>query len=239
MAASSTDLFIRKRYRLMKWLAPLVAPLPLPLDILLRLSGSDKERQGGHHYGQTYRRLFSPMKYHRLTLLEIGVGAGESLAVWQCYFPYAKIVAGDIQNLRHLATRRARVHMLDQGSANDLSTLASEEGPFDIIIDDGSHINAHQILSFKTLFAHLSSGGIYVIEDVQTSYWPEYGGKPVNQQDLSTCMGYFTELAKYLNYAEFRSREGVDSESADLGKAIDYIFFQHNLIVIRKLLELA
>jgi demethylmacrocin O-methyltransferase len=95
-------------------------------------------------------------------------------------------------------------------------------------------MNSHQIFSFKYLIAHLKTGGIYVIEDVQTSYWSEFGGEPVHKQNLSTCVGYFTELAKYLNFPEFRNSDGVDAELTALAKMVESILFQHNLIIIHK-----
>jgi hypothetical protein len=230
----------QKRYKLMKWLSPFIAPLPLGLSAVLRVSGSDKENPGGHHYGSTYHRIFRGMKYRRLTLLEIGVGGhdsclgGESLAAWRCYFPFGKIVGCDIEDKRQLGGGRVRIHVIDQSCASDLARLASQEGPFDIIIDDGSHVNSHQIYSFKNLFAHLKDRGVYVIEDTQTSYWPEFGGKPVDQQSLTTTMGYFTELAKYLNYSEFRTEEDVDTDMINLARKIRSLSFEHNLIIVHK-----
>jgi hypothetical protein len=44
-------------------------------------------------------------------------------------------------------------------------------GPPDIILDDGSLIAAHQTASFRTLFPLLKDGGLYIIEDLHTSYW--------------------------------------------------------------------
>jgi hypothetical protein len=237
MSASDQALPIRKRYKLMKWLSPFIALLPLSLETVLRMSGSDKERQGVHHYGPTYQRLFYRMKYQHLTLLEIGIGGydklagGESLAAWRCYFPFGKIVGCDIQDKRQLGGGRVHIRVLDQSSATDLARLAAQDGPFDIIIDDGSHVNMHQIFSFENLFPHVNEGGIYVIEDTQTSYWPQYGGKPVDQQTLSTAMGYFTELAKYLNWTEFRTKEG-DADMINLAKTITSIYFEHNLIIV-------
>jgi Methyltransferase domain len=234
------NIFRHKRYQLMKWLSPFIAPLPLHLSMVLRVSGSDKENPGGHHYGSTYHQIFRGMKYRRLTLLEIGIGGndrylgGESLGAWRCYFPFGNIIGCDIEDKRQLAGGRVRVHVIDQSSASDLSRLASQEGPFDIIIGDGSHVNAHQIFSFKNLFAHLKDRGIYVVEDTQTSYWPEFGGKPVNQQTLTTTMGYFTELAKYLNYPEFRTEGDVDADMINLAKTIRSISFEHNLIIVHK-----
>ncbi len=50
------------------------------------------------------------------------------------------------------------------------------ETRFDIIIDDGSHHSNDVIASFDILFERLKPGGIYVVEDLHTSYWPAFGG---------------------------------------------------------------
>ena len=66
---------------------------------------------------------------------------------------------------------RVHIHVVDQeSSADDLAILSGKEGPFDVIIDDGSHINAHQIFTFENLFSELKAGGLYIIEDTLTSY---------------------------------------------------------------------
>jgi hypothetical protein len=54
--------------------------------------------------------------------------------------------------------------------------MSQKYGPFDMIIDDGSHLSPDVIYSFENLFGHVKSGGVYVIEDICTSYWPHYGG---------------------------------------------------------------
>ena len=54
---------------------------------------------------------------------------------------------------------------------------ASTGGPYDVIIDDGSHHPAHQLASFRFLFLRgLAAGGTYVIEDTETSYWEHSEG---------------------------------------------------------------
>ena len=83
----------------------------------------------------------------------------------------------------------------------------------------------------------MKDGGIYVIEDTHTSYRPEWGGKPVNQQTLSTAMGYYTELAKYLNYLE-SSTEEADADMISPAKTIGSIYFEHNLIILHKRISL-
>jgi 8-demethyl-8-alpha-L-rhamnosyltetracenomycin-C 2'-O-methyltransferase len=199
----------------------------------LWLSGSDKEHEDGHHYGGTYQRVFRPWKYRRLRLLEIGVAGGCSLIAWRCYFPFARIVGCDIVD-RERSGGGLHIHIADQSSAADLARINSEEGPFDIVIDDGSHINRHQIFSFEQLFPLLAPGGIYVIEDTQTSYWPDFGGASVDQQSRDTAMGYFTELARYLNYPELRGGEMGDHDMLARAKSVSSIYFEHNLMILRK-----
>ena len=40
----------------------------------------------------------------------------------------------------------------------------------DIIIDDGSHVDDDQAISFKALWPHLEPGGVYLIEDCHDHY---------------------------------------------------------------------
>jgi demethylmacrocin O-methyltransferase len=227
---------VSKRFRAMALAAPIVAILPLGLKRILRFARSDKE--GEHSYGAAYDRFFRRLKYKRITLLEIGIGGydhysgGSSLAAWQWYFPFGKIIGCDIHDKRELARGRIRVHVIDQSSSTDLVDLSAQEGPFDIIIDDGSHVNSHQIFTFQHLIDSLKPGGIYVIEDTQTSYWPEYGGKPPIEQSRETAVGYFSELANYLNYREFKSP--ADEAFVDIARSFESIYFEHNLIVLTK-----
>ena len=86
------------------------------------------------------------------------------------------IYAIDIEDKRYHEDRRIKIF---QGSQNDsafLEKIALKIGQIHVIIDDGSHINEHAITSFRTLFPYLADGGIYVIEDINTSYYPDYGG---------------------------------------------------------------
>jgi hypothetical protein len=235
------------RYRCHGVIASLLSFLPIPLWRLLRWARSDKEEPGGHSYGRTYHALFNHLKYRRIKLLEIGIGGydfelgGGSLLAWQAFFPFGTIVACDIEPKAMLAGRRRHIFRTDQSSAADLAILAEREGPFDIIIVDGSHLSAHQIFTFHELFSMLRPDGIYVIEDVQTSYWPgsvggtEWGGAMIDAPEFAkTCVGYFGDLAKYINYAEFVSSQHYDPMKVELAKQIRSVIFEHNLIIVVK-----
>src|SRR6266487_2878970 len=169
------------RYRLFYLASFLVCFFPIPLAFLLRVCLSDKHQSFEHGYGHTYDALFWRFKYRPIKLLEIGIGGygkrlgGESLNAWQAYFPFATIIGCDIRNKTQLSAFRTKIYVLDQSSKAQLEELRDKERAFDIIIDDGSHLSSHQICTFETLFGALKSGGIYIIEDVQTSYW-SHGG---------------------------------------------------------------
>src|SRR5262249_15277228 len=87
----------------------------------------------------------------------------------------------------------------DQSSKVQLDELCEKETAFDIIIDDGSHLSAHQVCAFETLIGALNSGGLYIIEDVQTSFWSHSGwdGAPISDPRFDgTCVGYFLRPSK-------------------------------------------
>jgi len=122
-------------------------------------------------------------KYKRINLLEIGVGGyedpysgGESLRMWKKFFPFGKIFSLDIYDKSSLQENRIQIFKGSQVDKDFLEKVTAEIGEINVIIDDGSHINKHVIETFKLLFPKLKDGGIYVIEDMQTSYWKDFGG---------------------------------------------------------------
>ena len=126
-------------------------------------------------------------------LLEIGVDKGGSLELWRQYFgEKAEIHGIDINpEAAELAPPDSTVHIGSQADGDFLISVSDEHGPFDIVIDDGSHIMEHQKLSFETLYPRLNTQAIYICEDAFTSYWPEYGGG-------CGAEGTFMEYAKNL-----------------------------------------
>ena len=234
-------------YRAAQLHAVLTGFLPVSLVTLFHRYGTDKEQVLGHSYGASYDRWLRPLRYQRIRMLEIGIGGytssfgGRSLLAWRAYFPFAIIVGCDLRSKLQLAGWGVKIRQVDQSSSEQLRRLAVAEGPFEVIIDDGSHANGHQILTFKTLFEHLLDGGIYVVEDTQTSYWshepdgPEVGGKnPEDPEFSTTCVGYFLRLANYLNHAEFLPDAVFDPEIKRFAEQVRAITFEHNLICVIK-----
>jgi hypothetical protein len=205
-------------------------------DDLTRLAilyGTDK--WGPHWYTPHYDRYFKPMKSRRLNVLEIGVGGYESpevgarsLRMWKAYFRKSQIVGIDLYDKSYFSEHRIDVRQCDQTDKDSLKRLCEEYGGFDIVIDDGSHINEHVIESFEVLFPLLREGGIYAAEDIQTAYWPSYGG---GINGTRTSMKYFKDLVDGLNHMEYPI---PDYRPTYYDQNIVEISFFHNLVFIRK-----
>jgi hypothetical protein len=113
-----------------------------------------------------------------LRFLEIGVFRGGSLELWREYFgPDATIFGIDI-NPNCLAFSRddLPIRIGSQADPGFLRSVIEEMGGVDVVLDDGSHVAAHQRATFDTLFPLLSPGGLYIVEDTHTAYWYEFGG---------------------------------------------------------------
>lgn len=204
--------------------------------MLATIYGSDK--WGDHWYAQHYERHFSTMRKKRIVLLELGIGGfddsqggGASLRMWEKYFPSGRINGVDIYDKRAHDTPRIRTYVGDQSDESFLRELVAEIGTPDIIIDDGSHLNNHVLRSFEILFPLLAENGIYVVEDVHTSYWPDFGGSSTELNSPKTSMGMLKALSDGLNHREFK-REDYQPSYCD--EHIVALHFYHNLVFCQK-----
>ena len=130
------------------------------------------------HYFPAYERHFSPWRGRSLTFLEIGVARGGSLAMWRRYFgPLAKIVGIDIDpKCRAREDDGVAVRIGDQADTGFLDTIIEEFGVPDIVLDDGSHQMRHIQASFDHLYPKIPKNGVYMVEDLHTAYWQDFGG---------------------------------------------------------------
>ena len=198
--------------------------------------GTDK--WGSHYYTQHYHTFFHHLREQPIKFLEIGVGGyndpekgGESLRMWKEYFPKAQIYAIDICDKSLLEEERITIYKGSQVDKKFLKKIVNEIGEFDIIIDDGSHLNEHIIKTFQILFPTLKKNGIYAIEDLQTSYWRHFGGDSLNLNNKSTAMNYFKKMIHGLNFQEFHNPFYTPSYT---DKNITGMSFFHNMLFIQK-----
>jgi len=208
-------------------------------DRLMRGGGERSNKiQSSHNYVCLYGSLFSEYRASATKVVEVGAGYGGSLRLWYHYFFKAHIYGLDIdvERMPSLAAIRSRVstHKVDQSSTEQLNAFAEEHRQFDIVIDDGSHVWDHQIRTFETLFPHVREGGLYVIEDTDTSYFQKFAGGGI------TCMEYFKDIADELNmyggthWKDKRNRSIDHSKLTKHQKKIEWLMFSRTMIVLKK-----
>ena len=145
------------------------------------------------HYFPIYEQHFSRYVNRPMTFIEIGCGQGGSLQMWKRYFgPLARIVGLDIRpDCAAFQDEQVAVRIGDQSDPAFLDAVLAEFGRPTIVLDDGSHVMAHVISTFRHLYPQVAADGVYMVEDLHTAYYPDYGGglrKP----------GTFIELCKDL-----------------------------------------
>ena len=167
------------------------------LDKIAKLHGTDKSSEI-HNYCVKYEKYLPFNRYDKLNILEIGVLNGKSLKTWKDYFYRSQILGIDINpDCKQYEEERISIEIGSQFDAYFLSDISKKYGPFDLIIDDGSHMNSHVNFSFECLSDSLKSGGVYVVEDCGTAYWPEYEGGYLNP---NTSIENFKSLVDDVNF---------------------------------------
>ncbi|MFA5935013.1 MAG: glycosyltransferase [Candidatus Paceibacterota bacterium] len=149
-------------------------------DLAIKYKADKSSRY--HNYAVKYDKILAPFREAFSSVLEIGVAQGQSMRMWADYFSKATIYGADISKASKICesySNRIKFHLLDQRDEAQLKNL-EQFSPFDLIIDDGNHFWMEQILTFQTLFPYVRKGGIYIVEDTTTSYWPEYKNNSIS-----------------------------------------------------------
>jgi hypothetical protein len=216
------------------------------LDELALRYGTDKSSKS-HGYTKIYERYFAPLRDKQLKFLEIGFFRGASAHMWEDYFTQGEIHFIDVEpnTLEFLKNfTRTTLHIMNQEDPAALVNFIQKTGgEFDIIIDDGGHTMSQQIISFKQLFPAVRSGGVYVIEDLHTSYanyipaYTHFGSK--NQK---TTVEFLQNLVHDINgvsartgYADFeKCPQHIFDQLSVYEKQIESIHFYASLCFIFK-----
>jgi hypothetical protein len=122
-------------------------------------------------------------------VLEIGIGGynacpgGNSLRMWRSYFPRATIYGLDLYEKRFEDAHRLVLLQGDQSDRNTLRRVVELCQPFDLVVDDGSHVRSDIIASFEALFPAVAPRGIYAIEDIDAVYPTSAGAEAYEAPD--------------------------------------------------------
>ncbi len=180
-----------------------------------------------HHYLPLYDRYFSKYRNKPLKFLEIGVSKGGSLQLWRSYFgPDAAIFGIDINpDCAQFDGQAGQARIGSQDDPEFLQAVVDEMGGVDVILDDGSHVMNHIRASYRSLFPRLSVGGLYMIEDLHTAYWQDWGG------GLGASGNFFNTVSKMIDDMHGWSH-GRGASEGDAG--IVGIHIHDSLVVLEK-----
>jgi len=149
------------------------------------------------HYFDVYENHFGRFRDSEITILEIGVCDGGSLQMWREYFgPKAKIIGVDLDpRCKAFEDDGIEIYIGSQDDRKFLRELKSKIPKVDILLDDGGHTMSQQIATFEELFDHVKDDGVYLCEDMHTSYWPLYGGgHKIEGTFIEYCKGLVDQL---------------------------------------------
>lgn len=182
------------------------------------------------HYFDIYERHFARFRGSDVHVLEFGVAQGGSLQMWKDYFgPRCRIYGAD-KNPACKAAEEERVEIFigDQADRAFLRSLAARVPRIDILIDDGGHRMQQQIRTFEELFPRVQPEGVYLCEDTQTSYWPNYGGGLRRR-------GTYIEYAKGLIDALHAwHAESARLPVSEFTRSVHGVHFYDSVVVIEK-----
>ena len=190
-----------------------------------------------HHYDECYASYLEKFEDKKTSILEIGLEPGwgkASLCLWLDLFPNMYIYGLD-RGTPDEESERYSIFQCDQSNISDLKRCKEKiNHPVSIIIDDGSHIPEHQLLSFNELFPLLEVGGVYVIEDIETSYWTKeglYGYETrYGKGHPKSIVEIFKNAVDGVNVEFSLSTEGEVEHQKQIGS----ITFAQNCIIITK-----
>jgi glycosyltransferase involved in cell wall biosynthesis len=170
-----------------------------------------------HSYTLLYDEHCSYLRDEKAKILEVGVQRGPSLRVWQEAFPKAKIYGVDLDiGMAKLAKDTERITLLEGSQTDDKFNKETviPLGPFDLIIDDASHLPEQQKKGFDLLWGSVKPGGWYIVEDV-------YSRNYRNNRKESADTNMMAKLSKLVDHMQ---------DQCD----IECMYFYYNIVFVKK-----
>lgn len=188
-----------------------------------------------HHYLKIYENHFKRFQGKNPTILEVGVSEGGSLEMWNHYFDGECFIYGIDKNKacksvpKKLGANNMKIFIGSQEDRVFWSKFKKKTPKFDILIDDGGHRPEHQITTFEEMYERVKDNGVYLCEDLQTSYWQEFGGA-LNKEN--TFVEYSKRFVDDIN--AYHVREGRD---LNFRKTTASIHYYDSILVLEKCLD--
>ena len=196
-----------------------------------------------HHYFKIYDRHFKKFMGKNPTILEIGVYKGGSLEMWNDYFDKQCTIYGiDIDPSvidipAKLNASNIHISIGDQENRAFWREYLKDKPKFDIVIEDGGHTMRQQIVTYEELYDHVSDNGVYLCEDLHTSYWAEYGGGLDNPNSF---IEYSKKFIDQLNYYHIKQPlyEHYQPIFEKFRKSTNSVHYYDSIIVLEKEVDL-
>lgn len=183
-------------------------------------------------YLEVYETFFSRYRDKEVVFLEIGVAHGGSLQMWRRFFGEKALLIGVDVNpeCKQFEEGNTKIFIGSQEDEIFLNHLKTQIPPLDILLDDGGHTMRQQITTFNSMFDHVKENGLYVCEDLHTSYFHKYGGGYKNKNT-------FIELSKNLIDNLHGWHEGIDNKNKmfnHFSKTVFGLHFYDSILIIEK-----
>ena len=202
------------------------------LDNLFSYYDTDKanfissKKEPGHGFSKFYEHHLNSFKEKKIKILEIGSYSGAAAAAFVKYFPNSEIYCLDV-NLRNFKYSSKKIHVfgLDVSNPKMMLKFLSKINffdsikYFDIIIDDGSHIQSDQLIALNFFYKYVARNGFYIIEDYK---FPNYHKHLNDVDDLK-----IDELVEKINNKKLINSKLLSSDTINDLKQNDKNIFEY------------
>jgi hypothetical protein len=183
------------------------------LDVIFNKYDTDKNTYF-HNYTRQYDSLLRDFRNKPIKYLEIGVFNGGSIKACREAFTNATCILGLDINITCKTYEDVEnnifVEIGDATDSNFIEQITKKYGTFDIILDDGSHVNKDVINSFELLFPLLNDNGLYIVEDTIC-----YKSNGYINNYYENHLQYFFNYTKFLNQWRHDSTQGINDHCID------------------------
>lgn len=181
------------------------------------------------HYFEIYDRHLKKYRDKECVIVEIGVFQGGSLQMWKQYFgKKAKIVGIDINpDTKQYEDEQIKIEIGSQADREFWKSFKEKYPKVDVLIDDGGHKMNQQIIAFEEMYEHLAEEGVYLCEDLHTSYWESYGGGYKKE----TFMEYSKNFIDYI-HAWYSNSEALKPNQYT--KSMQSLHYYDSIMLIEK-----
>lgn len=200
-------------------------------------AGRHSDKVSGHGYQRVYPRLLWSLRKDKVKVLEIGVQEGNSVNLWSEYFAPSEVIQVCIDIVDKSLPERIKFVKLDQSNEVQLKEFIGTNRDFDLIVDDGSHIPQHQLLTLKVLWEALLPGGIYILEDIETSYWGNsrlYGYRFNSNQYVQNTVKVVKDFTEFINEGMSRRVNRLPLGLESVASDVESVTFGYNSIILVK-----